>query len=189
MRIIAGKYKYKKLYEFNVPTTRPTSDKVKESLFDILGDLEDNVCLDLFAGTGALGLESLSRGAKFCYFVEQNLDIYKILVKNFQNVGVPKDTINVLRCDYLKALKGYKAKGIKFDVIFIDPPYKTDLAENAIDYILQNELLSEDGLICWEHDNSKLEIIKNYNIINHKKYGSIYLTILNNYSYNSINIQ
>ncbi|MBE5746290.1 MAG: 16S rRNA (guanine(966)-N(2))-methyltransferase RsmD [Clostridiales bacterium] len=182
MRIIAGKYKYKRLFEFNVPTTRPTSDKVKESLFDILGDLDDTTCLDLFAGTGALGLEALSRGAKFCYFVEQNLDIYKILVKNFQNVGVEKNSVNVLRCDYLKALKGYKSKNLKFDVIFIDPPYKLDLAEKAIDFILDNNLLNENGLICWEHDKGKLEKIEHYNIIKHKKYGSIYLTVLNDYA-------
>lgn len=182
MRIIAGKYKYKRLFEFNVPTTRPTSDKVKEALYDILGDLENTICLDLFAGTGSLGLEALSRGAKFCYFVETNINIYKILVKNLQNVGVNKDDINVLRSDYLKALKGYKAKGIQFDFVFIDPPYKTDLAEKAINFILDNNLLNKDGLICWEHDNTKLDTIKNYNILKHKKYGSIYLTIINNYA-------
>lgn len=184
MRIIAGKYKFKKLYEFNVPTTRPTSDKVKEALFDILSSLDDLVCLDLFAGTGALGLEALSRNAKMCYFCESNIDIYKILVKNFQNVGVPASQINALRSDYLKALKWYKSKGIKFDIIFIDPPYKTELAEKAINFIIDNNMLTDNGVICWEHDNSKLETINFYNILNHKRYGSIYLTFIDNYSQN-----
>jgi len=182
MRIIAGKYKFKKLYEFNVPTSRPTSDKVKEALFDILNNVEDLICLDLFAGTGALGLEALSRGAKFCYFCESNIDIYKILVKNFQNVGVDTSSLNALRCDYLKALKGYKSKGIVFDIIFIDPPYKTELAEKAINFIINNKMLSENGVICWEHDCSKLEIKNSYNILNHKKYGSVYLTFVDDYA-------
>lgn len=182
MRIIAGKYKYKKLYEFNVPTTRPTSDKVKEALFDILSSLEDLVCLDLFAGTGALGLEAISRNAKICYFCEANIDIYKILVKNFQNVGVNSSQVNALRSDYLKALKWYKSKEIVFDIIFIDPPYKTNLAETAINFIIDNNMLSENGIICWEHDKTKLDIINKYNILKHKKYGTVYLTFVDNYS-------
>lgn len=181
MRIIAGKYKFKKLYEFNVPTTRPTSDKVKEALFDILSSLDGLVCLDLFAGTGALGLEALSRNAKMCYFCESNIDIYKILVKNFQNVGVDSSQVHALRSDYLKALKWYKSKGIIFDIIFIDPPYKTELAEQAINFILKNKMLSENGVICWEHDCCKLEIKNSYNILNHKKYGSIYLTFVDDF--------
>jgi len=182
MRIIAGKYKYKKLYEFNVPSTRPTTDKVKEALFDILSSLDNLVCLDLFAGTGALGLEALSRNAKMCYFCESNIDIYKILVKNFQHVGINDSQVHALRSDYLKALKWYKGKGIVFDIIFIDPPYKTDLAEKAINFIIDNNMLTENGVICWEHDNSKLEIIKKYNILKHKKYGSVFLTFVDNYS-------
>lgn len=179
MRIIAGKYKYKRLFEFNVPTTRPTSDKVKEALFDIIVDCDNKVCLDLFAGTGALGLEAISRGAKKCYFVEENLNIYKILVNNFKYVGVQNTEINALRSDYLKALKSYKSKNITFDIIFIDPPYKTDLAEKAIDFILTNNLLNDNGFICWEHDENKLDVVKNYNLTKQKKYGRTYLSFIN----------
>ncbi len=182
MRIIAGKYKFKKLNKFNVSSTRPTSDKVKEAEFDMIRYFDNTVCLDLFAGTGALGLEALSRGAKKCYFVEENINIYKILVKNFKDLKIENDLINALRCDFLKALKGYKSKNIKFDIIFIDPPYKTNLAERAIYFILNNNLLNDDGIICWEHDNTKLEEIKKYNVLKHKKYGTTYLTILNNYA-------
>lgn len=182
MRIIAGKYKYKKLNEFNVPSTRPTADKVKEAEFDMIRYFEDKICLDLFAGTGALGVEALSRGAKKCYFVEENINIYKILVKNFKAISVDKTFINALRCDFLKALKGYKSKGIKFDIIFIDPPYKTNLAERAIYFILNNSLLNDDGIICWEHDNTKLDEIQKFNVLKHKRYGSTYLTILNDYA-------
>ncbi|MGN1207881.1 MAG: 16S rRNA (guanine(966)-N(2))-methyltransferase RsmD [Christensenellales bacterium] len=182
MRIIAGKYKYKKLNEFNVATTRPTSDKVREAEFDMIRFFDDAICLDLFAGTGALGIEALSRGASKCYFVEENINIYKILVKNFKEVNVESSCINALRCDFMKALKGYKAKQIKFDIIFVDPPYKTNLAERAIFFILNNNLLADDGIICWEHDKTKLEEIQKFNILKHKKYGSTYLTILNDYA-------
>lgn len=178
MRVISGKYKYKKLNEFNVPSTRPTSDKVKESLFDILVNIDGKICLDLFAGTGALGIEAISRGANKCYFVEENINIYKILVKNFKEIGIKESEINALRCDYKKALKGYVNKNIQFDIIFIDPPYKTNFAELAIEFILKNNLLKDDGVICWEHDNSKLNLLENYNVIKHKKYGSTYLTLL-----------
>lgn len=178
MRIIAGKYKFKKLNEFDVSTTRPTGDKVREAVFGMLDDLENAICLDLFAGTGALGLEALSRGAEKCYFVEENLAIYKILVKNFQDLKVEKAQINALRCDYLKALKGYKSKKLQFDVIFIDPPYKSNLAERAIDFILENNLLKENGIICWEHDKEKLDKIEKYNILKHKKYGKTFVTFL-----------
>lgn len=182
MRIVAGKYKYKKLNEFNVASTRPTGDKVRESLFDILYDVSNFVCLDLFAGTGALGIEALSRGASKCYFCESNINIYKVLVKNFKDVGVEKESVNALFSDFKKALKTYKNKELKFDIVFIDPPYKTNFAETAIDFILNNNMLTENGIICWEHDNSKLSEIIKYNVINHKKYGSTYLTILNNYA-------
>lgn len=189
MRIIAGKYKQKKLYDFNVDTTRPTGDKVREALFSVIRGVENFVCLDLFAGTGAVGIEALSRGAKKCYFVESNINIYKIIVKNFQTIKVPNESVNLLRTDYMKALKGYKNKGIKFDFIFIDPPYKTDYAEKAIDFILDNSLLNENGFICWEHDKSKLDKLDKYNVFKEKKYGITYLSFLNNYSNNFINMQ
>lgn len=178
MRIIAGKYKYKRLNEFNVPSTRPTADKVKEALFDIIIDTKNKVCLDLFAGTGALGLEALSRGGNKCYFVEENLSIYKILVENFKLVSVSQDEINALRSDYLKALKTYKKKEVTFDLIFIDPPYKTNYAEKAIDFILENNMLNDGGLICWEHDKTKLDLTTKYNVTKQKKYGITYLTFI-----------
>lgn len=178
MRIIAGKYKYKRLNEFNVSSTRPTADKVKEALFDILADINDMVCLDLFAGTGALGLEAISRGASKCYFVEENINIYKVLVKNFKELDVKENVVNALRSDYLKALKTYKNKNLTFDLIFIDPPYKTNFAEKAIDFILENNMLNSNGVICWEHDNSKLDISKNYNVVKQKKYGLTYLSFI-----------
>lgn len=183
MRIIAGKYKFKKLHDFNVSSTRPTSDRTREALFSILQkNVPNAVCLDLFAGTGALGLEALSRGANFCYFVEHNIDIYKIMVKNFQECNADKNSLKALRSDYLKALKGYKNKNIKFDIIFIDPPYKTDFAETSINFILDNNLLNENGIIVWEHDETKLDKLKNYNILTHKEYGKTYVSILNNYA-------
>lgn len=182
MRIIAGKYKFKKLNEFNVPSTRPTSDMVKEATFAMIRDFDQKVCLDLFAGTGALGLEALSRGATKSYFVEENINIYKVLVKNFKELNVEQNSINALRCDFLKALKGYKSKDIKFDIVFVDPPYKSNLAERAIYFILNNNLLAENGIICWEHDKTKLDEIQKFNVLKHKKYGTTYITILDSYA-------
>ncbi len=178
MRVIAGKYKGRVLTEFELSSTRPTTDLVKEALFDKIGlDIVDSICLDLFAGTGALGIEALSRNAKFCYFVDQEQNAIKIIKKNIALVKA--ENIQILNLSFDKALAHFYKENKKFDFVFLDPPYKTDFAEKAIEFIFANGILSQDGLIVWEHDKSKLDYIKNkFMAAKTKKYGQKYLTYI-----------
>ena len=144
MRIISGKYRGKKLQEFDLTTTKPTLDRVKESMFNLIQfDIADAVVCDLFAGTGALGAECVSRGAKMVYLVDNNPKAIKIVESNLKNM---QGDYKIINADYLTFLK----QGNKFDIVLIDPPYKTDLGVNAIDYIVKNNLLNKNGIIVFE---------------------------------------
>ena len=121
MRVISGKYKGKILKGYDTLGTRPTMDRVKESLFAIIqNDIKDSVCLDLFAGSGSLGIEALSNGANICYFVDNGKEIIKVLKHNLSNI----DKAVVIEKHYHQALKNFN---IKFDIIILDPHYKDNL--------------------------------------------------------------
>ncbi len=150
MRIISGKAKGLKLKTPKGFETRPTGDRVKESIFNILNGLIDfsevNV-LDIFAGTGALGLESVSRGAisaTFIDFVTADLISENVQRAKFQNC-------TILRGDYIKMLKKLSSQNLKFDLIFSDPPYKKNLAAASINLIAELNLLAENGLMIVEY--------------------------------------
>lgn len=178
MRIIAGKYKGKILNSFKLDTTRPTSDIVRSSLFNIIGDkIVDSDFLDLFGGTGACGIEADSRSAKKVTIVDNNIESINLINKNIKLVK--SNIINVIRQDYDKYLSYCKDNKIKYDIIFIDPPYKSIFGENSLDYILNNNLVNDNGLIIWEHDKDKLQLLDKYANFNirTKKYGIKYLTI------------
>lgn len=153
MRIISGKYKGKQLQGFDIEGTRPTMDRVKESLFGMIqNNIKDSICLDLFAGSGSLGIEALSNGAKKCYFVDKHKDISQILKKNL--VGI--DNSVFIQKDYQIALQ--ELKGIQFDVIFLDPPYKENLINPAVKLILEYDLLKTNGIIICEYEEEELNI-------------------------------
>lgn len=178
MRIIAGKYKGKKLKTFTLSSTRPTSDMVRESLFNKIGTMVDeSIFLDLFCGTGACGIEALSRGAKQVYFVDENIDAIKLTRSNLALIKT--NDAHVLNMNFSDALKKFKNQNIKFDIIFLDPPYKSDFAEMAISLIKRYDLIFEDSVVVWEHDKDKNEIIEKYfENSTTKKYGDKYLTYL-----------
>lgn len=182
MRIISGTMRGTKLFTLEGENTRPTLDRVKEALFSKINYiLPDSTVLDLFSGSGALGLESLSRGAKKVYLCDQSRDAIKIINQNIEKTR-SKEKTELLNCDYKKALEEFKNKNIKFDIVFLDPPYKTDFAEDAVLKIINTNLLNEDGLIILETDNDK-KVIKNLDtelieIDDIKKYGRVYLLFL-----------
>ena len=151
---------------FNIEGTRPTMDRVKESMFaSIQTKIKDSVCLDLFAGSGSLGIEALSNGAKTCYFVENSKTILDILKKNLENI----DGSILLKKDYKEALK--ELNNIKFDLIILDPPYKLNLINDILEYIYNNDLLNDGGIVVCEYET---EEVNNYNLklTKSKKYGS-----------------
>jgi len=156
IRIIGGKWKGKKIY-FNLnDDLRPTPDRAKETLFNWLGqDLSEMHCLDLFSGTGALGLEALSRGAKKVTFVEKNKDYLQKIKKVYLEMSQKED------CDFycaecLEWVQNKSSKA-KYDLIFIDPPFNKNLIDNLLSNILSRELLSESGKIYFEFEK-KLDL-------------------------------
>ena len=173
MRIIGGKYRGRTLTTFEGEWIRPTSDRVKESLFNILYTrLFGANVLDLFCGSGALGLESLSRGAKNVVFNDVSKDSVAVLRKNLTKLGVGKET-TVLCYDYALCLE--KVKG-PFDLIFIDPPYRLDIGERALEKIAQKALLGENGIIVYERDRAFSGTVSGLELFDERKYGKTYLT-------------
>lgn len=170
MRVVAGKYRSKKLNEFSLGSTRPTLDRVKEAIFSsIQFDLLGAVVLDLFAGTGALGIEAISRGAKLTYFVDKEKKAIDIIKSNLK--GITED-YKVCFSDYLKFLNDNMQ--IKFNVVLLDAPFNTDFAEKAIDILINNNMIADNGVIVFEKDYSKeySKTFENYKRID-KKYGSV----------------
>lgn len=169
MRVVSGKYKGRILKEFNLNTTKPTTDKVKEAIFDsIQFDVVDSVVLDLFSGTGALGIEAISRGAKKTYLVDNN-DLA---------IGIIKDNLKGIKEDYSltqqDSISFLNSCNIKFDIVLLDPPYKTDLGLQAIDIIIKKNLLNENSIIIFETSNDKQVELNYPNFkITRKKYGSV----------------
>ena len=178
MKIISGKYKGRVLEGFDIAGTRPTMDRVKESLFAMIQSyLEDATVLDLFAGSGNLGIEALSEGAKEIYLVDKNKKACQVIKRNINKIGI--EASDIFCGDYKSALEKYQEQSIKFDIIFLDPPYQTDLVKKSMEVIEKYELLSKNGIIVAESNtldkiiySDKLEIVKS------KKYGDKGVAIL-----------
>jgi 16S rRNA (guanine966-N2)-methyltransferase len=167
MRVISGKYKGKNIMGFNVMGTRPTMDRVKESMFGMIqNNIKNSVCLDLFAGSGSLGIEALSNGAKECYFVEKNDEIYNILKDNLNGIS----NSFLIKKDYKAALNSFVGN-IKFDLIFLDPPYKLNLISNILKFICDSNLLNDHGLVICEYENEDL-VFEGLELIKSRRYGS-----------------
>lgn len=176
MKIISGKYKGRNLDGHNLDGTRPTMERVKESLFAIIQNhLDGAVVLDLFSGSGNLGIEALSEGASFAYLVDFNKKAAITIKNNLNNIGIKE--AEVINLDYKKALNYLKDK--KMDLIFLDPPYKTDFIEQSIKLIDEYNMLNEDGLIICENDSlDKIVYPENYEVVKDRKYGDKWVVIL-----------
>lgn len=152
MRIITGIAKGRKIKAPEGIDTRPTADRVKESLFNIIASkIHDAAILDLFAGTGNLGLEAISQGAKSCTFVEHNKNTYKILNDNITLLGF-QDKAQKYNGDAISMLNMLGKNGRAYDIIFLDPPYGKGLVDTSIFEIDKYDLLSSDGIIISEYD-------------------------------------
>ena len=180
MRVISGLARGTKLKTIDEMTTRPTLDRVKESLFNILqNQIKNSVVLDLFAGSGALGIEALSRGAAKAYFCDTNRDAINVIKENLKKTRLTSKA-EVLNVDYKKALNNINES---FDLIFLDPPYKLDIAVDALKSIINNNLLKSEGIIVIETDEIDRDINELYNlseidIIDKRKYGRANLIFL-----------
>lgn len=150
MRIIAGKNRGRKLVTLEGLATRPTLDGTKEAIFSSLGGmLPDYTVLDVFGGSGALSLESISRGAKKAYILDNNLDAIEIIKKNAQALNSMKE-LTILYGDYKQIIGRFKNSKM-FDIVFLDPPFKLKVIDELIEYIIDNDLLADDGYIVCEY--------------------------------------
>ena len=170
MRINSGRFKYRKL---EIPeSARPTTEKVREAVFSMLiGKVEGATVLDLFAGSGSLGLEALSRGAEFCVFNEGDRKNYKILKNNIANCKADEIS-STYNNDFRKALI---LANREFDIIFVDPPYREGYYGEVFELVEEYGLLADGGVIIAEHlnDNELSDNILGFSRTKHKRYGTI----------------
>lgn len=190
MRVISGKARGTKLNSIESNTTRPTLDRVKESLFNILQEhINQKEVLDLFAGSGALGIEALSRNAKNVIFCDNNKQAVEMIKTNLEKTRL-QEKAEIINLDYKRCIEMLKAKNIKFDLIFLDPPYKDDIAIESLKLIIKNNLINNKGIIVIETDEvnrdlkelndamtNELQAIK---IFDQRKYGRANLIFLKN---------
>ena len=153
MRIISGTMRGTKLFTLEGLNTRPTLDRVKEALFNIIqNEIQDCIFLDLFSGSGAIGLEASSRGAKKAILCENSSKAINIIEKNIEKTHL-KENIILIKNDFRKFLEKYQAS--KIDIVYIDPPYETDYAYRATKIITQKEILNPNGIIIIETDDKE----------------------------------
>lgn len=178
MQIITGKYRSRKLVGVDADTTRPTLARVKESIFNLIQwNIENAVVLDLFAGSGAFGAECISRGAKKVYFVDKErkaIDAIKINTKNMT------EEFEIIEDDFESSLMYFKRSGVKFDLVYLDPPYKSDCAKRALKILSSSDLLAKNAIIIVEHqfENDLQNIDNCYIIKKSKKYGIALVDII-----------
>lgn len=181
MKVISGLLKGRNIEGYNIDGTRPTMDRVKESLFAMIQNhLKNSTVLDLFAGSGQLGIEAISNGASLCYFIDNNKEVINILNKNINNLNIKKQS-KVILSDWKKSLNEFSNQNIKFDIIFVDPPYDYEVYEKILEKVSSLNLLNENGIIILEHANLKLkETYNNLTLYKTKKYGSKSVNIYKN---------
>lgn len=158
MRVIAGRFKSRRLRTLRGTSLRPTSDRLRETLFDILGGtVHDSIFVDLFAGTGAIGIEAISRGASQAVFVEKHAPAVKLIRENLKSLGIGAE-VEILPIDALHGLEKLASQHAHADFIFLDPPYvQADEYERVLEFIGSAELLSAAGVVIAEH-TKKLEL-------------------------------
>ena len=177
MRIIGGRFKGKKILQPKNKQTRPLKDLTKESIFNILNhsnkfkiNVENSIVLDLFSGVGSFGLECLSRGARHVTFVENYSGVLSILKNNLNNLNI-SEKYEIIEEDLISNFPIKKIRQ-KFNIIFLDPPYKEKRLPNIIDDIFQEKILNKNGIIViHRHKKENDKFSKNFKILDEKKYG------------------
>lgn len=179
MRVISGSARGRKLKAPEGVTTRPTTDRIKESLFNIIaGDLYDCRFLDLFSGSGSMGIEALSRGAQKAVFVDNNKNSISVINENIRATRF-EDKSLVLNLDISSAVSRLGNMGEKFDIIFMDPPYNRGFVESTLTYIIKADILSDDGYVIAEQSQEdKIPQIPGLEVFRVKDYKITKMTFL-----------
>jgi 16S rRNA (guanine966-N2)-methyltransferase len=169
LRVIAGEYKGRKLLAPKGLSCRPTLDRVKESIFNVLGaDIIDRNVLDLFCGSGSLGIEALSRGAATVAFIDFDKEALEITRRNLSTLGLEKKATCIL-ADVMKI--GGRIREAKFDLIFIDPPYENQYGSQIIKLLLDYAILAEAGLLVLEHSRHEEIVYEPLKLLKQLKFG------------------
>jgi len=177
MRIIAGIYRHRQIRQPTVLTTRPTKDAVREAIFSALGQsVSGKIILDLFAGSGALGIEALSRGARHAILVDHDDACIKTINQNINDIGV--SDAEVWNSDYRVALKRLLAASMKIDIVFLDPPYSNRLCELALAIIMETDILAPSAIIVAETDHQLVLDEAKFSKVRYYKYGKTHVAIM-----------
>lgn len=180
MRVISGIARGTKLDSRESISTRPTLDRIKENMFNLIQDcIVDSIVLDLFAGSGQLGIEALSRGARKCYFCDNDKEDILFLKKNIEKTHFSEKS-EVFNTDFKQLLNSINEK---CDLIFIDPPYKSEFVSQSLEKIYERQILNKDGIIVIETDETqKIQELLNsrtyINVLKTKNYGRVSLFII-----------
>lgn len=154
MRVIAGELKGRKLEAVPGTETRPTTDKIKEAVFQIMGPFfAGGTCLDLFAGSGSLGIEAISRGMERAVFVDRSPKAVHIIKNNLRNLNIAEQA-EVYRTDAFRAIQAAAKRGLQFDLVLLDPPYKKADYGKLIEQMFKSSLIRKEAMIYCEHDPS-----------------------------------
>ena len=178
MRIVGGKYRHRLIvFPDDMAHTRPTKDRIREAIFSAIGDISDYRALDLYAGSGAMGIEALSRGASHVTFVDVSALAVKTVSENLNSLKVDKKEYEILKTTDVSAVESFKAKNNKFDLVFLDPPYEKGEYEKIVDLLLSNNLLSDKAILVLESNRPvKLENV-DYQKNKEYHYGDIMVFI------------
>ncbi len=177
MRIIAGVKRGTKLLPPYNNNVRPTADRVKEAIFGRLQfEIQDAVVLDLFAGSGALGLEAVSRGAAEAFLVDSDSRAIDVIEQNVRKTGF-ENSVKIIKKDYADAIKEFKNK-LKFDIVLIDPPYSSGFYQSAVELIAESGILQDGGIVVLESAMAMESAYGGMDIEKTKKYGKTYVTYL-----------
>ncbi|WP_010097887.1 16S rRNA (guanine(966)-N(2))-methyltransferase RsmD [Ornithinibacillus scapharcae] len=173
MRVVAGIHKGRQLKAVPGSNTRPTTDKVKEAVFQMLGPFfEGGIALDLFAGSGSLGVEALSRGIDSCVFVDKHPKAIQTIRENITTLKL-EGQVEIFRADAFRALSAAAKRGLTFDLIFIDPPYGKINYLEILEIIVKEKLVNDDGIIYCEHDAKEnlLDTVADLSVVKRVHYG------------------
>ena len=177
MRVISGHLRGLKLTSPSGLHTRPTLDRVKEAVFSMLMPyISDSTVLDLFAGSGSIGIEALSRGAQSAVFVDNLTESINCIKKNIDCAKLTDKSL-IIKSDAINFLKNCTDR---FDLIFIDPPYANGLYKETLEWITKNDLLSPEGLIVleWDYEIGFSDDLCGFQVFKDKKYGRVGITVL-----------
>ena len=177
MRVIAGKYKGRTLFSPKDASVRPTTDRIKENVFNLLqGRIAGSEFLDLFGGSGAISVEALSRGAARAVTVDASKDSAILIKKNFAKMGVGREA-QLIELPYDVAVK--RLAGQKFDLIYLDPPYRAPYIADIFERIAAADLLADQGLVVYEHA-TEIPFLpaEGWKSVDSRKYGSVTIELL-----------